>query len=104
MDQMRLKRNTNKTEYKQFSSRQQLNKMDTTIPFNADLIQISNVVRYLGGYMDCNLNFKEHISQKIKKVMTNFTRIRSIRRFISMEACMTVVLMSMDVSHTVFCM
>ena len=32
MDQMRLKLNTDKTEYIQFSSRQQLNKVDTTIP------------------------------------------------------------------------
>ena len=75
MDQIRLKLNTNKTKYIQFSSRQQLNKIDTTIPFNADgdLIQMSNVVKYLGGYVDCNLKFKEHISQKIKKVSTNFT-------------------------------
>ena len=59
MDQMRLKLNAEQTEYIQHGSRQQLNKIDTTIPFNADgnLIQMSNVVRYLGGYMDCNLNF-----------------------------------------------
>ena len=95
MDQMRLKLNTNKTEYIQFGSRQELKKIETTIPFNADvdLIQMSNVFRYLGGYMDCNLNFKEHVSQKIKKAMTNFTSIRSIRRFISMEASTTLVLM-----------
>ena len=65
---MKLKLNTDKAEYTLFGSRQQLNKIDTTIPFNAngDVIQMSNVVRYLGGYMDCNLNFKEHISQKMK--------------------------------------
>ena len=47
MDQMRIKHNTNKTEYMEFSSRQQLNKIDTTTPFNAysDLIQMSNVVK-----------------------------------------------------------
>ena len=62
---MKLKLNTNKTEYLQFGSIQQLNKIDKTIPFNADsdLTQMSNVVRYLGGYMDCNLNFKEHITE-----------------------------------------
>ena len=97
---MKLKLKTDKTGYILFSSRQQLNKVDTTIPFNAhgDLIQMSSVGRYFGGYMDCNLNFKEHLSQKIKKAMTNFTRIRSIRRFISMEACMTLVLM-LCISH-----
>ena len=47
MDQMRLKLNTDKTEYIQFSSRQQQNKIDKTIPFKADgdLIQMSNLVR-----------------------------------------------------------
>ena len=54
MAQMRL----NLTPIKQntYSSVQdkQLNKMDTAIPFNAegDLIQMSNVVRYLEGYTD----------------------------------------------------
>ena len=77
-------------------------KQEETQPCPSMLMVISsrlcNVVRYLGGYMDCNLNFKEHKSQKIKKVMTSFTRIRSIRRFISMEACMTLVLM-LCISH-----
>ena len=65
MDQMRLKLNIDKTEYIQFGSRQQLNKIDTTTPFNADgdFIQISNVIRYLAGYMDCNLNFKDLITK-----------------------------------------
>ena len=87
MDQVRLKCNTDKTELIQFGSRQQLHKIDTIIPLNADgdLIQVSNVVRYLGGYMDCNLNFKKHISQKIMKAMTNITRIRSIRKKIHLN-------------------
>ena len=54
---------------------------------------MSNVVRYLRGYMACNLNLKEHISQKIYKGMTNFTRIRPVRRFISVDACMALVIM-----------
>ena len=67
MDHIRLKLNTDKTECIQFRSRQHLNKIDTTILFNADgdLIQINNVVRYFGGYIDCNFNFKECISVKV---------------------------------------
>ena len=65
MDTIHLKLNSGKTEYIKFGSKQQLQK-STSTPLNAndDLINLSKVVRYLGGYLDQTLSFKEHIKQK----------------------------------------
>ena len=43
--------------------------------------------------MDQSLNFKEHVKQKAKKAMSNLVKIRPIRRYLSTEACTTLVLM-----------
>ena len=39
----------------------------------SDLIQMSNIVRYLGRFLNQSLTFNNHISQKIKSAMGNFT-------------------------------
>ena len=43
--------------------------------------------------MDQSLNFKEHVKQKAKKAVSNLVKIRSIRKYLSTEACTTLVLM-----------
>ena len=50
---MQLKLNSDKTEYTKFGSREQLQK-STSTPLNAydDLVNLSKMVRYLGGYWD----------------------------------------------------
>ena len=63
MDQMRLKYNTDKTEYLQLGSQKQLEKIvKEPLVAGSDLIQISNVVRYLGRFLDQSLAFNNHIS------------------------------------------
>ena len=58
MDSTRLKLNSDKTEYIQFGSRQQINKIKTSpINANGDLIPMSHSIWYLGGYLDTNLTF-----------------------------------------------
>ena len=75
MESMRLKLNSDKTEYIQFRSRQQINKIDTS-PINAigDLIPMNHSIQYLGGYLDTNLTFNEHVKQKVKAAMANFIK------------------------------
>ena len=82
MKTMSLKLNSDKTEYIEFRSRQQLQK-STNTPQNANgnLVNISKVARYLRGYLDKTLSFKEHIKQKPKKAMVNLIKIRSIRKY-----------------------
>ena len=58
-----LKLNSDKTEYMQFRSRQQIKNIDT-INANGNLIPMIYSVWYLGGYMDTNQTFSEHVKQK----------------------------------------
>ena len=75
MDSMRLKLKSDKTEYIQFRLRQQI-KIDTS-PINANgyLIPMSYRIWYLGGYLNTNLTFSEHVKQKVKAAMGNFIKI-----------------------------
>ena len=68
MDTMYLKLNSDKTEYIKFRSKQQLHRSTSTlINAKGNLFNLSEVVRYLGGYLDQTLSFKEHIKQKKKQ-------------------------------------
>ena len=99
MDTMRLKLNSDKTEYIQFRSRQQIKKIYTSpINANGDLIPISYSIWYLGGYVDTNLTFSEHVKQKVKTAVTNFVKIWSIRQYLLVSTCTTLVLM-LCISH-----
>ena len=66
MDQTRLKMNPSKTEFINFGSRQQLAKCThDTISVSGDLILRSDIIRYLGVWMDKELNFKQHVTKKM---------------------------------------
>ena len=91
---MRLKPNTDKTEFITFGSKQQLKKLDKSpLDANGNPIHNSKVVRYLGGHLDSSLIFETHIKTKVKTAMANFIKIRSIQDYLSTEACTTLVLM-----------
>ena len=63
-----------------------------------DLIELSNMIKNLGGVLDNTLNFESHVSLKAQKAMTNFIKIKSICKYITREACTTLVLM-LSISH-----
>ena len=76
MDSMRLKLNSDKTEYIQLGSRQNTKKINTfPINANGNLTPMSFSIQYLGGHLDTNLTFSEHVKQKVKAAMTNFREI-----------------------------
>ena len=93
MDTMRLRLNTNKTEYITFGSRAQLLKISTTplTTFN-DRIQITHDVKYLGGTLDSELKFNKDITMKIRKAVSNFICIKSIWKYLTKQTCTTLVL------------
>ena len=68
MDTMWVTLNSDKTECTQFLSTKHIEKLDTS-SFNANgnLIKLSIVVRYLGGYLNRSLTFKDHIKEKKQK-------------------------------------
>ena len=52
----------------------------------------SPVVKYLGDYLDSCLKMRNHISNKCRTAMCNIQRIRYIRKNLSKDACVTLML------------
>ena len=82
MDEMRLKLNPEKMELILFGNQKQMDKCSTQ-----DLLPDSQYVKYLGGGLDRNLNFKQHVGHACQKAMGNFFKIHSIRQYLNREAC-----------------
>ena len=61
--------------------------------FGSSPIQQSRLVKYLGGHLDPCPIFQEHIKQKSKAAMLNFTKIKAIRPSLNAVAYHTLVLM-----------
>ena len=92
MDLNCLKMNTTKTEFIVFGSKQQLKKVAvTSINVNGDSIPRSEVIKYLGTWMDQCLSFRQHILKKCNVAMINLQRIKAIRRILTVEATETLV-------------
>ena len=99
MDQMKLKLNADKTEYITFGSRIQLQKVfSSPLIAGNNLIQMSSDVKYLGEILVNKLNFNKHITTKIKKAKANFICIRAIQKYLSKQACTTLILV-LCISH-----
>ena len=99
MDTMHLKLNPDKTEFIMFGIRSQLVKCTTSHATISDsTIPKSPSVKYLGVTLDENLNLKEHILSKCRKAMANFVRIHKIHKYLTEDACITLVL-SLCISH-----
>ena len=92
MDAVKLTMNPDKTEFIYFGHKQQLNKcLINLIDVAGDKIECTECIRYLGGFLDANLSFKEHISRKCKMGSHNLYKIHSIRKYLTQEACEIVV-------------
>lgn len=99
MNVNRLKMNDSKTEFVVFGSQQQLAKMQTTtLNVNNTLIESAASVKYLGVYLDQNMNLKQQITVKCKTASWNLYRIKNIRKYLTQEAC-TVLVLGLVVVH-----
>ena len=93
MDETRLKMNPSKTEFIYFGNAKQLQKCTAnSINVAGDLIVRSEVIRYLGVWLNSTLNFKTHVTKKCKVAMLNFIRIRSIHHLLTEDATSSLVL------------
>ena len=103
MDHTRLKMNPSKTEFIYFGNAVQLPKCTIdSINVAEDLILRSNIIRYLGVWLNSTLNFKLHVTKTCKAAMVNFIRIRGIHHLLTDEATSSLVL-SLCVSHLDYC-
>ena len=99
MTSMQLKLNSKKTKFILCGSRQMLRHASTDhLNFGTTPIQRNNLIKYLGGYLDTGLTFKEHVKQKCKAAMLNFIKIKAIRPSLTTAACHSLVLM-LCISH-----
>ena len=88
MDAVKLKMNLDKTEFIYFGHKQQLNKcLINSIDVTSDKIKCTECIRYLGGFLDVNLSYKEHIFRKCKTVSHELYKIHSKRKYLTQEAC-----------------
>ena len=103
MDQMCLKMNPSKTEFIYFGYPRQLQKCtENNINIAGDLIIRSEVVRYLGVWLDSSLNFKHHVRKKCQCAMINFFCIRSIHHLLDSDTTANLCL-SLCISHVDYC-
>ena len=86
-------------EYITFGSKAQLWKIPKKpLTTGNHTIQMSSDVKYLGGTLDSQLSFNKDITMKIQKVMSNFTCIKAIQKYLTKQACTTLVL-SFCITH-----
>ena len=102
MDKTRLKMNPSK-QFIYFGSCKQLAKCTLdTINVAGDLILRSQLIRYLGVWMDSELSFKYHVTKKCQCAMINFKRIQSIWNLLNNKTTVHLWL-SLCVSHLDYC-
>jgi hypothetical protein len=103
-----LKMNATKTEVTLFGSRQMLSRVSTkSIQVAGEDVAVSQSMKYLGVWIDSELNLKEHIKNKCKTAINNIRVISRIRNFIDMETAKllssALVLSHLDFSNSVLC-
>ena len=99
IDTKRLRLNAIKMEYITFGSKVQLQKISKTpLTTGNHLIWMTSDVKYLRGTLDSELNFNKDIIMKIQKAMSNFASIKAIWKYLTKQACTTLVL-SLCIMH-----
>lgn len=82
-----LSLNANKTKYVIFSCRAAVNNHGAAlITINNTQISRENVIKFLGIYIDCNLNWKYHVLQISNKISSVVGIIRKIRYKLTLES------------------
>jgi hypothetical protein len=99
MNGNRLKLNPTKTEWIYFGSRVQLLKCQhDSINVSGAAVIRSSCIKLLGVTLDEQLKLKAHISNRCKVALYNFCRIRSIRKYLSVDIC-KMLASSLILSH-----
>ena len=93
MHSTRLNMNATKTELIMFGSRKQLQKCTTeALKVNDNMVPTSEIITYLGAWLDQHISFKIHIIKKCQIAMMNLQRIKAIHHMLSQEACHQLML------------
>ena len=88
----RLKMNYAKTEVIIIGTKNNLGKLENkSIRVGTDTIESSEVVKYLGAWIDELMAMKRFISEKCKSANFHIHNIRAIRKSLDIERCKTLV-------------
>ena len=99
MNSVKLKLNPDKTEFIMFGNGVQLRKcLTNSLQVVKDRIEKTNFIQYLGSYLDETLSFRNHVQAKSKAAILNYIKIREIKKFLTRDACTTLV-MGLIMSH-----
>ena len=100
MDAVRLKMNESKTEFMLLGSREHLKKCTTnSLKVLGENIEKSEVIRYLGGYLDSTVTFKQHIKTMCKCAMLNLLKIINIRKYLDRDTAHSIIMSSTPGLH-----
>ena len=103
MDKNRFRMNDEKNRIHYVSSRQLAKKIDTDcLNVNRTTIQEGEVIKYLGIWLDLQLNFKHHITMKCRVAMLNLQRIKMIQKYLTKDVANTLAL-GLVISHLDYC-
>ena len=86
MQSNHLKMNNSKTEFIVFNSKH-LDQYITlrSIDVNGENVQVSEVIRYLGAWLDKHLTMRQHIREKCKAAVINTIHLRN-RKYLTLDA------------------
>jgi hypothetical protein len=103
-----LKMNATKTDVSLFGSKVILAKCQSqSVSVGGEQVTISEGLKYLGVWLDSNLNMKQHINNTVKTAAGNIRRISNIRQFIDIDTAKTLacslVLSHLDYANSILC-
>ena len=106
MDSNRLKMNDSKTEYIYFGSSHQLTKFENkSLDVIGELVERTEVIKYLGAYMDEQLNMQKHITEMCRKAMYGLYRLKQVSKVLTVVAAETIavgiVMSHLDYSNVI---
>ena len=83
MNSVRLKMNNSKLEFIIFGNRTQVNKCTSDgLRIEGEIVNRSQIVKYLGAWLDSELSLKTHVKKKCTSAMLNLQRIKNIWKFL----------------------
>ena len=63
-----------------------------------EIVNRSQIVKYLGAWLDSELSLKTHVKKKCASAMLNLQRIKNIWKFLTRDSC-TKLVVSLCLSH-----
>ena len=99
MNSGRLKMNNSKSEFIIFGNKTHIDKcISDGLRIEDDTVNRSQIVKYLGAWLDRELTLKTHVKKKCRSEMLNLQRLKNIWKFLDRDSC-TKLVVCLCLSH-----